>query len=140
MGTSPRLAACVSHLLIGCVEHTAFVTKHFSRDHVVCARLHARCRYLKSLAAVETRFPISGEQGNVRISFPWTDAFRPAKKSSQTNIHFEKAALLFNVAALTSQAALAVERGSADGVTQACKLFQVRVHCCLRACLHALTR
>lgn len=35
------------------------------------------------MTAVETRFPISNEKGNVRLSFPWTDAFRPAKKTSQ---------------------------------------------------------
>lgn len=57
-------------------------------------------RYYKSLTAIETRFPISGERGHVRLSFPWCDAFRPSKKSSQSNIHFEKSAILFNVAAV----------------------------------------
>jgi hypothetical protein len=32
---------------------------------------------------VETRFPISGEKGHVKLSFPWGDAFRAAKKTSQ---------------------------------------------------------
>jgi hypothetical protein len=26
----------------------------------------------------------------VKLSFPWTDAFRPSKKTSQANVHFEK--------------------------------------------------
>eukprot|EP00879_Flechtneria_rotunda_P016447 GHRR01017211.1.p1 GENE.GHRR01017211.1~~GHRR01017211.1.p1 ORF type:complete len:133 (+),score=46.94 GHRR01017211.1:766-1164(+) len=86
-----------------------------------------RCmyRYFKCLTAIETRFPISNEKGNVRISFPWTDAFRPNKRTSQYNIHFEKAAVLFDVAAVLSQQALQVERSAAEGITQAGKLFQV---------------
>jgi hypothetical protein len=43
----------------------------------------ATCRYYKCMTAIETRFPISNEKGNVKLSFPWTDAFRPAKKTSQ---------------------------------------------------------
>lgn len=70
--------------------------------------LHLPSRYYKCLAAIETRFPISSEKGNVRINFPWTDAFRSSKKTSQANIHFEKAAVLFNVAAILSQQALQV--------------------------------
>ncbi|GBF91561.1 hypothetical protein Rsub_04301 [Raphidocelis subcapitata] len=81
-------------------------------------------KYFKGLANVETRFPISGERGHVKLSFPWFDAFRPAKKTSQHNIHFEKSAVLFNLAAVMSQEALRTERGSTEGITQACKLFQ----------------
>ncbi|KAF8060549.1 BRO1 [Scenedesmus sp. PABB004] len=81
-------------------------------------------KYFKCLTSIETRFPISNEKGNVKLSFPWSDAFRPSKKTSQANIHFEKAAVLFNVAAVLSQQALQVERGTPEGVTQACKLFQ----------------
>eukprot|EP00775_Hariotina_reticulata_P008073 gene8073-8268_t len=81
-------------------------------------------KYYKCLAAIETRFPISSEKGNVRINFPWTDAFRSSKKTSQANIHFEKAAVLFNVAAILSQQALQVERASSEGITQAGKIFQ----------------
>lgn len=70
------------------------------------------------MTAIETRFPISQERGHVKLSFPWYDAFRPSKKSSQANIHFEKAAVLFNIASVTSQQALQVERGTSDGCKQ----------------------
>jgi hypothetical protein len=70
------------------------------------------------LTAIETRFPISQERGHVKLSFPWFDAFRPSKKTSQANIHFEKAAILFNIASVTSQQALQVERGTSDGCKQ----------------------
>ncbi|KIY99284.1 pH-response regulator protein palA/RIM20 [Monoraphidium neglectum] len=96
------------------------------------AKRETLIKYYKSLTAIETRFPISGERGHVKLAFPWCDAFRPTKKTQQSNIHFEKAAVLFNVAAVLSgvgwrvlgAAALQVERGTADGLTQACKLFQ----------------
>ncbi|GBF94332.1 hypothetical protein Rsub_06954 [Raphidocelis subcapitata] len=81
-------------------------------------------KYHHALTNIETRFPISSERGHVRLPFVWADAFRPSKKASQANIHFEKAAVLFNLAAVISQSALQVERGTADGLTRACKLFQ----------------
>jgi len=61
-------------------------------------------RYYKSLTNIETRFPISGEKGHVKLSFPWADAFRSSKKTTQSNIHFEKAAVLFNLAAVMRSA------------------------------------
>lgn len=53
------------------------------------------------------------------------DAFRPRNKLSQTNIHYEKAAVLFNLGAILSQQALACDRQSTEGLTLACKGFQV---------------
>ena len=74
---------------------------------------------------METRFPISADKGHVnKLSFPWYDAFRPAKRTSQANVHLEKAAVMFNVGAALSQQALQVERGTAEGIKQACQLFQ----------------
>lgn len=81
-------------------------------------------KYFRALTAIEARFPISAERGHVRLSFPWADAFRPSKKTAQTNVHFEKAAVLFNFGAVLSQQALQVERGTGEGITQACRLFQ----------------
>jgi hypothetical protein len=60
-----------------------------------------RTRYHHALTNIETRFPISSERGHVKLQFVWADGFRPAKKASQANIHFEKAAVLFNLAAIT---------------------------------------
>lgn len=61
------------------------------------------------------------------MSFAWFDAFRPSRRVAQNNIHYEKAALLFNLGALASQQGLQSDRTSGDGLTAACKLFQVRV-------------
>lgn len=54
------------------------------------------------------------------------DAFRPTKRCEQSSIHFEKAAILFNLGALQSQIALQTERTTDAGVKEAAKLFQVR--------------
>ena len=86
----------------------------------------ALAKYLRALSAIETRFPVGKEKGQAALSFSWYDAFQPKKKSTQTNIHFEKAAALFNLAAVISQMALACDRTSGEGLKQACGMFQVR--------------
>jgi programmed cell death 6-interacting protein len=43
----------------------------------------------------------------------------------QASIHFEKAAILFNIAAIASQLAVATDRTSDAGVKEAARLFQV---------------
>ncbi len=43
----------------------------------------------------------------------------------QASIHFEKAAILFNIAAIASQLAVAADRTSDAGVKEAARLFQV---------------
>lgn len=53
------------------------------------------------------------------------DAFRPGRKMCQVNVHFEKAALLFNLAAILSQQSLNCDRQSTEGLMSACKGFQV---------------
>ncbi len=70
------------------------------------------------------------------MAFVWYDAIRSSKKSTQNNIHFEKAALLFNLGACASQQGLAADRTTSEGLKQACQMFQVRTcmyrpgHCC----------
>ncbi|GAX77401.1 hypothetical protein CEUSTIGMA_g4847.t1 [Chlamydomonas eustigma] len=84
----------------------------------------AQAKYLRCLAAIETRFPISKDKGQAQVNFTWCDAFQPKKKATQANIHFEKAALMFNLGAVMSQIAIACDRSTGDGLKQACQLFQ----------------
>ena len=77
---------------------------------------------------METRFPISRESGQVHISFVWYDAFRHSKKTEQCSIHFEKAAVLFNLAAILTQQALNADRATDAGRKEAAKFFQVCSH------------
>ena len=81
-------------------------------------------RYFRALCLVETRFPISGDRDHVNaVTFVWHDAFRQKLKASQQNIHLEKAAVLFNLGAVSSQIALSHERSSAEGCRSASHAF-----------------
>ena len=83
-------------------------------------------RYYRALCLVEGRFPIGPGEDQCQISFTWSDAFRASKKHEASSIHFEKAAVLFNVGAALTQSALAVpERSSTDaGLKEAARRFQ----------------
>ena len=74
---------------------------------------------------METRFPISKDKGHVMMSFTWYDAFRASKRAEQYSIHFEKAAVMFNLGAVLTQQALACDRTQDAGMKDAAKKFQV---------------
>ncbi|KAK1416088.1 hypothetical protein QVD17_31876 [Tagetes erecta] len=80
--------------------------------------------YFKALTAVESRFPISPDKDHVNsVTFTWYDAFKTRNKASQQNVHFEKAAVLFNLGAVHSQIGLACDRSTVDGRRQASHSF-----------------
>eukprot|EP00227_Mantoniella_beaufortii_P022182 CAMPEP_0197582208 /NCGR_PEP_ID=MMETSP1326-20131121/5484_1 /TAXON_ID=1155430 /ORGANISM="Genus nov. species nov., Strain RCC2288" /LENGTH=814 /DNA_ID=CAMNT_0043146249 /DNA_START=58 /DNA_END=2499 /DNA_ORIENTATION=- len=81
-------------------------------------------RYYRALCVVETRFPISKQKEHIQLSFTWCDAFKPAKKVSLPNVHFEKAATLFNLGSSWSQHGLAADRSTPEGIKTACHAFQ----------------
>ncbi|XP_024535562.1 vacuolar-sorting protein BRO1 isoform X2 [Selaginella moellendorffii] len=82
-------------------------------------------RYFRALCVMESRFPISSEREHVNsLSFTWYDAFKQGRKASQQNIHFEKAAIAFNLGAVYSQIALSADRSLPEGLKQACNSFQ----------------
>ncbi len=90
-----------------------------------------------------SQFVVMRTAAHAQVPFSWCDAFRPARKVTQHNIHYEKASVLFNLASLSSQQALSSDRTSGDGLTQACKLFQVRTRTgplLPHACVHARVR
>lgn len=68
---------------------------------------------------------MSRDAGQVHINFVWYDAFRHSKKTEQCSIHFEKAAVLFNLAAVLTQQALNADRATDGGRKEAAKFFQV---------------
>lgn len=81
-------------------------------------------RYYKALTVMETRFPISKDREHVMLSFTWYDAFRASKRAEQYSIHFEKAAVMFNIGAVLTQQALACDRTQDQGMKDAAKRFQ----------------
>ncbi|KAL4532578.1 hypothetical protein Ndes2437B_g02974 [Nannochloris sp. 'desiccata'] len=81
-------------------------------------------KYYSIISAMESRFPISNASDHVNVKFEWYDAFHPTKSCEQANIHFEKAAIAFNIAATISQYALESDRRIEAGLNNAIKLFQ----------------
>lgn len=53
------------------------------------------------------------------------DAFRSQKRTEQSSIHYEKAAVAFNIGALQSQLGLQADRRTEEGLIQSAKAFQV---------------
>jgi hypothetical protein len=80
-------------------------------------------KYYGALRAIEIRFPVSSDSSHVNISFKWHDAFRDKQTCTQKNIHFEKASVLFCMAAIASQKGLDVSRKTESGITEAVKSF-----------------
>ena len=74
---------------------------------------------------METRFPISRDRDHVHIAFKWFDAFRPTRALEQSSIHYEKAAILFNLAAVLTQQGLGYDRSTDSGLKDAARKFQV---------------
>ena len=84
---------------------------------------------------METRFPISKDRSHVMLSFTWYDAFRASKRTEQYSIHFEKAAVMFNIGAVLTQQALACDRTQDQGMKDAAKRFQVITHMHAHKCM-----
>ncbi|RQM16595.1 hypothetical protein DD237_001280 [Peronospora effusa] len=76
---------------------------------------------------MEQRFPCNGDASSTRtplqLQFTWTDSFCPRKKSTQTGISFEKAAVMFNIGALESQLGVQTDRSTVEGLKLACHHF-----------------
>ncbi|KAL4858651.1 Vacuolar-sorting protein [Chlorella vulgaris] len=81
-------------------------------------------KYYRWLTLMESRFPISRNPEHASIEFAWSDAFRPQKRAEQSSIHFEKAAIVFNLGAVQSQLALQCDRKTDSGLKDSSRLFQ----------------
>lgn len=82
-------------------------------------------RYYRAASLVESRFPISKDKSNIQVAFTWTDSFLPKKKVRQSSIHFDKAAVLFNLAALLSQRASNIDTSTSEGYVEASTCLRV---------------
>lgn len=89
------------------------------------------CRYFRALSTMENRFPISKDREHVNVTFTWTDAIQHRKKTRQSNIQFEKAAVLFNIGAMLSQHGAFRDTSSSEGCKETCATFQVCRQCSL---------
>ncbi|MBW0525163.1 hypothetical protein O181_064878 [Austropuccinia psidii MF-1] len=74
-------------------------------------------KYFGQLELLELRFP------EVRVPFPWKDAFT-AKEISQLSLAYEKASVIFNIAATLSSLAAQQNRTSTEGIRRAFHNFR----------------
>ncbi|KAI9296035.1 BRO1-domain-containing protein, partial [Neoconidiobolus thromboides FSU 785] len=79
-------------------------------------------RYFGQLDLLELRFQV--DENNVKINFPWNDAFTQ-KKISQHSLAYEKACVIFNIAALLSNIASSQNRFEVQGLKTAYHNFQL---------------
>ena len=77
-------------------------------------------RYFRLLCAIEKRF----EGADLRMQFSWKDAFDHVAKQGEADVHFESAAVLFNLLAVSSYMAVHQSRADADGIKLACQRYQ----------------
>lgn len=73
-------------------------------------------RYYGQIELLELRFPI--DEDHIRISFNWYDAFSETP-TSQYSLAYEKASVLFNIAAILSYTASTQTRSEIDGMKKA---------------------
>ena len=75
-------------------------------------------RYFGQLELLELRFP------ELRVPFPWNDAFSPGKCISQLSLAYEKASVIFNIAATLSALAANQNRTSPEGLKRSFNYFR----------------
>ncbi|CAO3635962.1 unnamed protein product [Cunninghamella echinulata] len=78
-------------------------------------------RYFGQLELLDLRFPI--DEKHIRVLFTWYDAFNETS-TSQYSLAFEKACIIFNIAATLSALAASQNRADADGRKRAYNFFQ----------------
>ena len=78
--------------------------------------------YAAQLQWIGGKFPI-----DIGVDFTWYPAlgFHTSRSDSQNNLRFELANILFNLAALYSQLAMACNRTTSDGLKTACNYFSL---------------
>ncbi|KAL2753458.1 hypothetical protein ACRALDRAFT_1051974 [Sodiomyces alcalophilus JCM 7366] len=78
-------------------------------------------RYYGQLELLDLRFPV--DEQHIKISFTWFDAFTH-KATSQYSLAFEKASIIFNIAAILSCYAAHQDRSEESGLKTAYHNFQ----------------
>ena len=61
----------------------------------------------------------------ILVEFPWYDAFQSNKRAMSDSVAYEKASVLFNLAAVCSQQSLANDLATDGGLKAAARHFQV---------------
>lgn len=118
-------------------EHCdAFAEVHMLREKVCTATLTEKtaeqtvqllARYCRILTNVRARFGSAVDNSDGRVIFTWRDAWKTNEKCALPRLQFERAAVLFNLAAALSYLATLQKRkisADNDGLRRACQRFQ----------------
>ena len=77
--------------------------------------------YYRQITTMRSRFGSAVDEPDSQIEFKWRDAFRPQEKCGQHSVQFERASVLFNLAAALSFMGSQQKRTDADGLRTACQ-------------------
>ena len=118
----------------------AFADVHTLRERCRTATLSEKgaedtvrllARYYRLLTNLRTRFGSAVDDSDGRVGFTWKDAWHSKEhpkgqimSTSQCDLQFERACVLFNLAAALSYSATVQKRSDADGPRRACQRFQ----------------
>lgn len=80
----------------------------------------ALVEYFRLLSAMDSRFT----SNELNVQFVWRDAFNRVSKQGETDLKFEAAVTLYNLAAEISTSAVMMNRSDANGLKTACNLYQ----------------
>jgi len=81
----------------------------------------ALLKYYFQTESAKDKFPVN--ETAVRLPFTWTDSLKSSRQISQFSWSYERASVLFNVAALESHSACTTPRDTAEGIERAAKHF-----------------
>ncbi|KAL5504141.1 RIM20 [Sanghuangporus vaninii] len=94
--------------------------KDATNELVHVSRIQAIIKYCAQLTFVLTKLPV-----DIGLVFTYSAALKPSDTWIEiSNIAYERAALLFNLASLYSQLALAEDRSHAEGIKRASAFYQ----------------
>lgn len=77
------------------------------------------------MTVLQQQFPMGRRRDGISVEFPWYDAFQSSKRAVSDNVAYEKASVLFNLAAVCSQQSLANDLATDGGLKGAARHFQV---------------
>ncbi|DBB07003.1 TPA: Rhophilin, Rho GTPase binding protein [Trebouxia sp. C0004] len=80
--------------------------------------------YYQSLTVLQQQFPVGRKSEGIPVEFTWYDAFQTNKRAVSNSIAYEKACVLFNLAAVCSQESLASDLTTDGGLKSSARHFQ----------------
>ncbi|KAG5461719.1 MAG: BRO1 domain-containing protein, partial [Olpidium bornovanus] len=80
-------------------------------------------KYYRQLELLDLRFPVDEKDGHVKVHFNWYDAFT-GRATAQHSLAYEKACVIFNIAATLTAMASGQTRSEVDGLKRAYRYLQ----------------